>query len=165
MFDFLIPKNKLQYHAINEIPIREFEMIGIAQINSYCSKKYENERIISVVGILNNSKKYDEKEGLILSDYFILKKCPKCKKTELIPTKLKINLFRNYLKNEEEVAWDAYSEEPSKTNTPSIVEAYCASCNSCFEIRIKSKDYWVKQVKKIKEEDLITPWEEYNIEY
>lgn len=165
MFSFLIPKNKIQSYVVNEIPVDELEIIGIAQINPYCTKKYDSEKFLTVVDILNSSKKFDEKEGLVLSKYFILKKCPKCKKTELIPTKLRINLYRDYLRNEEEVAWDAYSEYPSKTNTPSIVEAYCGACNSCFQIRIKTKDYWIKQAKKIKDSDLITPWEEYKVEY
>ena len=165
MFGFLIPKTKLQYYNYKEIPIEELEIIGIAQINPYCKSKYDNEKFITVVDILNSAKKCDEKEGLVLSDYFVLKRCPKCKKVELVPTKIRINLYREYLRNEEEVAWDAYSEYPSKTNTPSVVEAYCNACNTCFEIRIKSKDYWVKQTKKIKEENLITPWEEYKVEY
>ena len=165
MFGFLIPKNKLQYHTLNEIPIEELEIIGITQINPYCRKKYENEKFITVVDILNDSKKYDEKEGIVLSDYFVIKKCPKCRKAELVPVKIRINLYREYLKNEEEIAWDAYEEHPSRINTPSEVHAYCNSCNSCFEIRIKSKDYWVKQAKKIKNDNLITPWEEYKVQY
>jgi len=165
MFDFLIPKNKLLYHTYQELPVEEMEILGISQINPYCKKSYENEKLITVIDILNDSKKYDEKEGLILSKHFILKRCPKCKKIELVPAKIRINLYREYLRNEEEVAWDAYSEYPSKTNTPSVVEAYCKACNSCFEIRIKMKDYWVKQARKIKEEELITPWEEYSVEY
>ena len=165
MFGFLIPKNKLQCHAIKEIPIQELEIIGISQINPHCEKKYENEKFITVVDILNGSKKCDEKEGLVLSDYFVLKRCPKCRKVALLPVKIRVNLYKGYLQNEEEVAWDAYDERPSKTNTPSEVDAYCNSCNSCFEIRIMTKDYWVKQVKKLKDTDLITPWEEYRVEY
>lgn len=165
MFGFLIPKSKLQYHTFKEIPIQELEILGISQINPYYQTKYENERFITVVDILNGSKKYDEKEGLVLSDYFVLKKCPKCKSTTLLPVKIKINLYHNYLANEEEVAWDAYDERPSKTNTPSEVSAYCNSCNSCFEVRIKMKDYWVKQVRKLKDSNLISPWEEYRVEY
>lgn len=165
MFDFLIPKSKLQYHTYSELPASELEILGISQVNPYCNRKYNDEKFITVVDVLNDSKKYDEKEGLILSNYFVLKRCPRCKKLELVPSKIRINLYREYLRNEEEVAWNAYSEHPSKTNTPSIVEAYCKACNSCFDIRIKMKDYWVKQVKKLKEEDLITPWETYNVEY
>ena len=165
MFGFLIPKTKLQYHTYKEVPIGELEIIGISQINPYCRKKYDNEKFITVVDILNSSKKCDEKEGLILSDYFVLKRCPKCKKVELVPTKIKINLYREYLKYEEDVAWDAYSEHPSRTNTPSEVEAYCNACHACFEFRIKSQDYWVKQAKKLKEDDLIYSWEEYKVEY
>ena len=165
MFGFLIPKSKLQYHTFKEIPIGELEILGISQINPYCQKNYENEKFITVVDILNGTKKCDEKEGLVLSDYFVLKRCPKCKKVTLLPVKIRINLYHDYLRNEEEVAWDAYSEHPSKTNTPSEVSAYCNSCNSCFEIRIKTKDYWVKQVKRLKDFNLITPWEEYRVEY
>ncbi len=165
MFDFLIPKSKLQYHTYKEVPINEFEIIGITQINPYCHTKYDNEIFITVLDFLNESKKFDEREGLVLSKYFVLKRCPKCKKLELLPVKIKVNFYREYLRNEEEVAWDAYSEHPSKTNNPSVVWAYCNACNSCFEIRIKTKDYWVKQAKKLKEDDLITPWDEYRVEY
>ena len=165
MFDFLIPKSKLRLYTLKEIPIQECEIMGIAQINPYCNSKNDYEIYVTVVDLLNNSKKYDEKEGLVLSKYFVLKRCPKCKKVELIPTKLRLNFYKDYLRNEEEVAWDAYAEYPSKTNTPSIITAYCKNCSSCFEIRIKSKDYWVKQAKKLKEEDLIVPWEEYSVEY
>ena len=165
MFSFLIPKNKIQYYTYYEVPIEEFEIIGISQINPYCKKSYQHEKFITVVNILNSSKKCDEKEALVLSDYFIIKRCPKCKKLELVPSKITINLYKEYLRNEEEVAWDAYSEHPSKTNTPSVIMAYCNNCNSCFEIRIKTSDYWVKQVKKLKDADLITPWEEYRVEY
>ena len=42
-------------------------------------------------------------------------------------------MYPEYLKNEESVAHDAYSEYPSKINTPTLVEAYCKSCNSAFE--------------------------------
>ena len=165
MFGFLIPKNKLQLHTMKEIPIEEFEIIGISQINPYCHAKYDNEKFITVVDILNSTKKCDEKEGLVLSDYFVLKRCPKCKKLALLPVKIRINLYHDYLRNEEEVAWDAYSEHPSKTNTPSEVHAYCNSCTACFEIRIKMKDYWIKQAKKLKDSNLIAPWEEYRVEY
>jgi len=165
MFDFLIPKSKLQYHTYSEMPVGELEILGISQVNPYCNKKYNDEKFITVVDILNDSKKYDEKEGLVLSNYFVLKRCPRCKKLELVPSKIRINLYREYLRNEEEVAWNAYSEYPSKTNTPSVVEAYCRACNSCFDIRIKMKDYWIKQARKLKEEYLISPWETYNVEY
>ena len=140
MFDFLIPKNKLQAYAVNEVPIEEFEIIGISQINPYCRTRYENEKFLTVVDFLYNSKNYDEKEGLVLSKYFILKRCPACKKLELTPVKMRINLYPDYLRHEEEVAWDAYSEVPSKTNTPSVVMAYCNACSACFEVRIKTKD-------------------------
>ena len=60
MFGFLIPKTKLQYHTFKEIPIEEFEIVGISQINPYCAAKYDNEKFITVAGILNDSKKFDE---------------------------------------------------------------------------------------------------------
>ena len=165
MFEFLIPKSKLQYHTFQELPVEEIEILGISQINPYCKKNYDHEKFITVVDILNESRKCDEKEGLILSNYFVIKRCPKCKKVELILSKIRINMYKEYLRNEEEVAWNAYSEYPSKTNTPSVAEAFCRACNTCFEIRIKSKDCWVKQAKKLKENDLISPWEEYSVEY
>ena len=105
MFSFLIPKTKLQYHTFKELPLEELEIIGISQINPYYRTKYENEKFITVVDILNDSKKYDEKESLVLTNYFVSKRCPKCKKIELIPTKIRINQYREYLRNEEEVAW------------------------------------------------------------
>lgn len=164
MFSFLTPKIKLQSWSIFEMPLEALEIYGVAQINPYCQARYENNINITVVNLLNNSEEYDEKEGLVLSKYFAIKRCPKCKRVELFPTKLKINLDSTYLKYEEEVACDAYSDIPSKTNTPSVAWAFCSSCNSGFEIRIKSKDIWVKQAKKLKDRDLIIPWEEYQIE-
>ena len=151
MFDFLVPKSKLRYHTFKEVPIEEFEIIGITQINPYCHIKYDNEVFITVVDLLNESKKIDEREGLVLAKHFVLKRCPKCKRLELLPVKIRVNFYREYLRNEEEVAWDAYSDHPSKTNTPSVVMAYCNHCCSCFEIRIKTKDYWIKQAKKLKD--------------
>ena len=47
-------------------------------------------------------------------------------------------------------------------NISSIVKAYCKNCSSCFEMKIKTKDKWVKQAKKIKNKDLLTrSWTEY----
>ena len=78
---------------------------------------------------------------------------------------MRINLDTIYLKNEEEVAFDAYEEHPSRRYFPTIVDAYCNSCNTCFEIRIKNKDLWIKEAKKIKEKELITrSWEAYNVD-
>ena len=162
MLNFLTPKNKLQIWAIREVPIETFEVIGIGQINPYCNAQYENEIFLTVVNFANGSKNYDEREGLILTKYFTVKKCPKCKKTELIPIKIKINLDETYIRHEEEIAYDAFEEHPSRRHLPSMVEAFCNHCSTCFEARIKSKDCWVKEAKKIKERDLIVgSWEEY----
>ena len=165
MLDFILPKTKVQVYRIREIPIEHFEIIGIGQINPYCRMQYDNELFVTVVNFANDSRNYDEKEGLIISDYFTVRRCPKCKKIELIPIKMKINLDDTYLKNEEEVAFDAYEEHPSRRYFPTIVDAYCNSCNSCFEIRIKNKDIWIKEAKKIKEKELITrSWQAYNVD-
>jgi len=163
MLDFLMPKTKVQAYNFREVPIETFEVIGIAQINPYCSSHYENETFLTVVNFANGSKNYDEKESLILAKYFTMRRCINCGKNELIPINIKINLHNLYLKNEEEIAFDAYSEYPSRINTPSIVKAYCNNCNSCFEIRIKTKDLWVKEAKAIKERNLIAPWQEYKL--
>ena len=48
--------------------------------------------VLELIDLLIDDKNYDEREGLVLSKYFTVKKCPKCKKIELIPTKLKINM-------------------------------------------------------------------------
>ena len=165
MLNFLTPKNKLQAWAIREVAIETFEVIGIGQINPYCNSQYENEIFITVVSFANDAKNYDEREGLILTKYFTVKKCPKCKKTELVPIKLKINLDETYLHHEEEIAFDAFEEHPSRRHFPSIVSAFCNHCSTCFEARIKTKDCWIKEAKKIKERDLITgSWEEYCID-
>ena len=165
MLDFLVPKTKIQAYTVNEIPIEHFEVIGIGQINPYCRTQYDNEIFVTVVNLANDSKNYDEKEGLILTKYFTVRKCPRCKKNELIPVKMRINLDITYLKNEEEVAYDAFEEHPSRRHFPSSVDAYCNACNSCFEIRIKNKDLWIKQAKRIKEKELIThSWDEYNVD-
>ena len=146
---------------MNQIPLENLEILGISQINELCKERFENEYTITRVTFLNETIKYDEREGLVLSDYFELRKCPKCKKSQLIATKMTINMFQEYLRYEERVAYNAYSEYPSKTNTPTIVEAYCKDCHSAFEIRIKNKDLWIKQAKKLKSRDLIGNWEEY----
>ena len=70
MLDFLTPKTKVQAYTVNEIPIEHFEVIGIGQINPYCQTQYDNEIFVTVVNLANDSKNYDEKEGLILTKYF-----------------------------------------------------------------------------------------------
>lgn len=164
MLDFLVPKAKIRAYTMKEVPIETFEVIGIAQINPYCASKYENEVFLTVVNFANTSRNYDEKETLVLAKHFTLRRCPRCKSLSLIPVKIKANFDVLYLKNEEEVAYDAYCEYPSRTNTPSIVNAYCNKCNTCFEIRIKTKDIWIKEAKKIKQRDLVVPWEEYHVD-
>lgn len=162
MFDFLISKNKLQAWALQEVPIETFEVIGVGQINPYCKTQYDNEIFITVVSFANDARNYDEREGLVLTKFFTVKKCPRCKKMELIPTKIKINLDSTYIKYEEEIAFDAYEEHPSRRHFPSTVMAYCNNCSTCFEARIKSKDSWAKEAKKIKERELLNgAWEEY----
>ena len=165
MLDFLIPKTKVQAYNIRELPIETFEVIGIGQINPYCKTQYDNEIFLTVVTFANESRSFDEKEGLVLAKYFTIRRCPRCKRIELVPIKIKINQDSTYIKHEEEIAYDAFEEFPSRRHFPTTVEAYCNSCSSCFEIRIKSKDVWIKEAKKIKERDLITgSWEEYNID-
>ena len=162
MLDFLTPKSKIQAYGLKELPIESFEILGVDQINPYCAFEYNNEIFFTLVTFANESRKFDEKEGLIIAQYFTVKRCPRCKQKELIPTKIKLNFDETYLKHEEEVAFDAFEEFPSRRHFPSTVEAYCKNCSTCFEMRIKSKDCWVKEAKKIKESDLITgAWEEY----
>ena len=164
MFDFLIPKSKVQSYRIREIPIENFEMLGVGQINPYCKEEFDQEIYITVVVFANEDKDFDEKEGLILTEYFSFRTCPKCKKKELIPMKIYSNLDLNYLKNEEEIAFDAYEEHPSFRHQPTNVQAYCNVCQSCFEMRVKNKDLWIKEAKKIKEKQLITSkWQEYRV--
>ena len=162
MLNFLIPKTKLQAWSAKELPIELFEIIGIAQINPYCKTQLDNQVFFTLVNFSNDNKNYDEREGLVLSKYFTLKKCPKCKKIKLMPTKLKINMNATYIKHEEEIAFDAFEEIPSRKHVSSIAHAFCNHCSSCFELKIKLKDCWIKEAKKIKERDLITGcWEEY----
>ncbi len=165
MLDFLLSKNRLLAHKIKEVPIQNFELLGIGSINPYYTKQTRDGIFVSLVNIANESKQYDEKEGLILTRYFTIRKCPKCRRIKLIPTKIKVNMDSTYLKYEEEIAYDAFEEHPSRRHLPSIVEAYCGHCFSCFEIRIKNCDTWVKEAKKIKSKDLIFgSWDEYCIE-
>lgn len=165
MFDFLMSKTKLQAWEVQELPLEMFEIIGIGQINPYCKSQYDNEIFITVVNFANDSKNFDEKEGLVLAKNFVVKKCPKCRKNHLIPTKIKINFDITYTKYEEEIAFDAFEEYPSRRHAPSMIEAFCNNCSTCFEMKIKLKDSWVKSAKKIKERDLLTgSWDEYCLE-
>ena len=77
MLNFLIPKTKLQAWSAKELPIELFEIIGIAQINPYCKTQLDNQVFFTLVNFSNDNKNYDEREGLVLSKYFTLKKCPK----------------------------------------------------------------------------------------
>ncbi|MBR1616708.1 hypothetical protein IJ670_01005 [bacterium] len=161
MFDFLLPKTKIQSHLMGEIPLDVLEIHVLAQVNTYCNLQTSYKIGFTVVNFANTDKKFDEKETLVLNKYFLKRKCPKCKKIELIPTKIRLNFDKLYLKFEEEVAYGAYSEKPSKTNSPSYALAYCPQCQSAFEIKIKNKDFWAKQAKKIKPSDMVIPWEKY----
>ena len=165
MLDFLIPKTKVQAYNFREIPIETLEIMGISQVNPYCNAKTENELFITVVSFANESKEYDEKEGMVLTKYFAVRKCPRCKGVDLIPVNIRINMDTTYQKHEEEIAFDAYEERPLRRHFPTTVNAFCNNCSSCFEIRIKSKDTWIKQAKKIKEKELIgSSWEEFCID-
>ena len=91
--------------------------------------------------------------------------CPRCKKPQLIPVKLRINRDKTYLKHEEEIAFDAYEEHPSRRHFPSIANAYCNNCSSCFQIKIKSNDTWIKEALRIKNKDILTSvWDEYYLD-
>ena len=161
MLDFLTSKKKVKAWAIKEVPIEVFEVIGIGQINPYCKNEYEDEKFITVVDIANYSNSDNEKEGLVLTKYFTVKKCPKCRKYELVPTKILMNLNSTYIKHEEEIAYEAFEEHPSKEHFLSTIEAFCNHCSTCFDIKIMMKDSWIKEAKKIKERDLITScWED-----
>lgn len=165
MFNFLLPKSKVRAYNIRELPIENFEIIGIGEINPYCDKKYENELFVTIVNIAFDSNKYEEKEGIVLTKYFTVRKCPRCKKNELIPVRIRLNRDRTYLAHEEEIAFDAYEEHPSRRHFASIINAYCNNCSSCFQIKIKNKDQWAKEALKLKERDLINSiWEEYYID-
>ena len=165
MLNFMIPKTKLRAYNIRKIPIEIFQIAGIGQINPYCNYKFENGTFITIINISYDSKKYDEKEGMILAKNFILRRCPECKQIELIPTRMKINRDSTYLKYAEEVAYDAFEEHPAKRHFPTTVEAFCNNCSSCFEIRMKNNDPWIKQALKLKDRDLIAGvWEEYYLD-
>lgn len=163
MIDFLVPKNKIQYYNIQELPIETFEILGISQINPYCKNRSDKEAFVTLVTIANSSRDYDEKEALVLSSYFTIKKCPRCKKISLIPVKIRINQYSNYIKNEEKIAFGDYFA--SRYNFPTTIDAYCNTCSSCFEYLVKNKELWIKEAKKIKEKDIIgNQWETYKID-
>lgn len=155
-------KSKILAYEINELPLEVFELIGVSQVNPYCTYRYENDIFFTLVNFAFEKKEFDEREGLVLAKYFSLRYCPKCKKLSLKPSKIKINCDREYKSNEQMFAYEEY-DEPYLA--PSIAQGYCSNCSTCFEIKIKSSDLWVKEAKKIKEKDLITKyWEEYQID-
>jgi len=165
MFDFMKPKTMIRAYNIRKVPIENFQIAGIEQVNPYCNYKFDNELFVTIIDIAYDSKKYDEREGMILSKHFILRRCPECKQIKLIPTRFRINRDSIYLKYAEEVACDAFEENPSKRHFPTTVEAYCSNCSSCFEIRMKNNDPWIKEALRLKDKDLISGmWEEYYIE-
>ena len=165
MFGFMIPKTKLRAYNIKKVPMETFQIAGIGQINPYCSYKFENETLITIIDIAYDSKQYDEREGMILTKFFIARRCPECKQVELVPTRLRINRDTTYLKYEEEVAYDAFEEHPTKRHFPTIAEAYCNNCSSCFEIRLKNKDPWIKFALGLRGKDLIAgAWDEYYLD-
>jgi len=165
MLDFMTPKTKLRAYTIQRVPIEGFQITGIGQINPYCNLKFENEVFVTIVDITFDSRKYDEKEGMVLTKYFTVRRCPECKQIELIPVKLRINRDSGYLKHEEDIAFDDFEERSSRRYFPTVIEAYCNNCSSCFQIRIKNNDPWVKEALKLKERDLITgAWEEYYLD-
>ena len=162
MFSFLIPKTKIQAYDIAQVPIENFEILGVTQINPHCTSDYNKEIFLTLVNLANTSKHFDEKEGLIISEYFTVKKCPKCKKISLIPVYMKLNLSPDYLKNEEDFVLNV--THYSKKTFSSKIHAFCSSCSSCFDILIEKTDCWVKEAKKIKERELITSsWSEYRL--
>ncbi len=158
----LFSKTKLKAHNITEISPSSFEILGVGQINPYCKSDFESEISFTLVSLCFESKKFDERTALVLSTYFSLRKCPKCAKVELIPAKIRVNFNHIYLRNEEEIAFDAYEENPPQEHFPTFALTYCSNCSRCFEIRLKSNDCWVKQAKKIKKKNIITnSWDEY----
>jgi len=165
MLDFLIPKTRILSYNFTEVPIEDFQILGVGQINPYCKVQFDSQIFITIVNFANEVREYDEKEGIVASHYFTLRRCPKCKKVELLPVDIKINMDSIYLRHEEEVAFDAFEETPSRRHFPTTISAYCKSCGACLEFRVKNKDLWIKEAKKIKQEDLITSrWEEYQID-
>ena len=165
MLDFLIPKTRIQAHNFQELPIETLQILGLNQVNPYCNIRFDTEIFFTIVSFSNEVKEYDEKEGIIESSFFTKRRCPKCKKIELFPVHIKINLDSTYLKHEEEIAFDAFEEHPSRRHFPTNAQAYCNNCGSCFDFRIKNKDIWIKESKKIKTKDLISKkWEEYQLD-
>ena len=163
MLDFLMPKNKIRYYDVHELPIEAFEILGISQVNPYCNTKTDREIFVTVVTIANDSRNYDEKEALVLSSYFTLKRCPKCNNISLLPIRIKINQQSDYLKNEEKIAFGDYFN--SRYYFPTVAEAYCSSCSSCFEYLVKNRELWIKEAKQIKEKHIIgNRWEAYKID-
>ena len=171
MINLLFSKTKIQAFDFHIVPAENFEIIGIGQINQACKSKYDGEILLTVINFANETKKFDEREGITFSDYFTRRKCLRCRREELLPTKIKINSDNFYLKNEEKIAnrsraYKSYNEDPlSRRQRPSIIEAYCPECGSCFSIMIKSCDLWIREARKIKEKDLIgEAWDEYRFD-
>jgi len=163
MFSFLIPKTKIQAYDIAQIPIEKVEIFGITQINPNCHSTCDKEIFLTLVNLANTSRHYDEKEGFVVSEYFTVKKCPKCRKISLLPVYMKLNLSRDYLKNEEDFVMSA--THYSKRTFSSKIHAFCSSCSSCFDILIEKNDCWVKEARKIKEYNLVMPsWSEYRVD-
>ena len=77
MLSFLQPKSKLQVHTYREIPIESLRILGIAQVNPYYSEDYQSDKLITLVCFANESKDYDEKEAMVLTSYFALRRCPR----------------------------------------------------------------------------------------
>lgn len=154
MLHFFAPKTQIKYYGFKPVPIEAFEVIGIGQINPYCNIEFDNEIFVTVVDIVENARGYDEKEGLILSEYFTVRRCPQCHRIKLIPTKIRLNTIDT----------NQYCAK-YKNDVGTYVRAYCNFCSSCFEFDIKENDLWLKETKKIKEKNLITgAWEKYDIE-
>ncbi len=163
MLDFLMPKNRILYYDVQELPIETFEILGINQINPYCKIKSEKESFITVVMVANDSRDYDEKEAMVLSSYFTVKRCPRCKSISLIPTRIRVNRSPEYLKNEEKIAFGDYFN--SRYNFPTSIDAYCNNCSSCFEYLVKNKELWIKEARRLREKDIIgNEWEKYRID-
>ena len=67
MLDFLVPKNRIQYYDLREIPIETFEIMGISQINPYCKSRSDKEFFVTVVNIANDSKYLISGKGKLFS--------------------------------------------------------------------------------------------------
>lgn len=154
MLNFLVPKTKVRYYGARAVPIEEFEVIGIGQINPYCPTQFDNEIFITVVDVIENSKEYDEKEGLVLADYFSVRRCPKCHRLKLIPTKIRLSGQKPQF----------LIRKLDDFDDGNVILAYCNSCSSCFEFDMKENDIWLKEARKLKEKNLLTGWDKYSIE-